>query len=209
MLATAGLIAGVSAGLALAPTFGIPLTFVRPGESGLASVPLVLIGAILAASAFAFTCYAPLRALPAVAMTTLLGHLVFLAMQDPGAAMPWAASCAAVVVGVVSFTVAGRVGVPPLVVVVPALVPLLPGLSIYRGLSYMSLGDTQGIVQLSAAAATTIALASGVILGEYVAQPLKRNARRLEGRLAGPRMVGVMHGHRSRRTSRGGPSGQG
>ena len=35
-----------------------------------------------------------------------------------------------------------------------------------------------------------IALASGVILGEYVAQPLKREARRLESRLAGPRLVG-------------------
>jgi uncharacterized membrane protein YjjP (DUF1212 family) len=209
MLATAGLIAGVSAGLALAPTFGISLTFVRPGESGLGSVPLVLVGAILSASAFAFTCYAPLRALPAVAMTTLLGHLVFLGVQDPGASMPWAAACAAITIGVVSYTIAGRVGVPPLVVVVPALVPMLPGLSIFRGLSYMSLGDTQGIVQLSAAAATTIALAAGVILGEYVAQPLKRNARRLEGRLAGPRMVGVMHGHRSRRVSRRATRAQG
>jgi len=45
-----------------------------------------------------------------------------------------------------------------------------------------------------------IALAAGVILGEYIAQPVKRNVRRLEGRLAGPRMVGVMHGHLSRRS---------
>ncbi len=199
MLATAGLIAGVSAGLALAPAFGVNLMSVRPGTSGLAEVPLVLVGAIVAASAFAFTCYAPLRALPAVAMTTLLGHLAFLAVLDPGQSMPWAAACGAIVIGVVSFTIAGKVGVPPLVVVVPALVPMLPGLLIYRGLSSMSAGDAFGILQLSAAAATTIALASGVILGEYVAQPLKRNARRLESRLAGPRMVGVMHGHLPRR----------
>jgi uncharacterized membrane protein YjjB (DUF3815 family) len=199
ILATAGLIAGVSAGLALAPAFGINLSTVRPGESGLADVPLVLIGAIVSASAFAFTCYAPPRALPAVAMTTLLGHLAFLAVVDPAESMPWAAACAAVVIGVVSYMIAGRVGVPPLVVVVPALVPMLPGLLIYRGLSAMSEGSADGVLQLSAAAATTIALAAGVILGEYVAQPLKRNARRLEGRLAGPRMVGVMHGHLGRR----------
>lgn len=202
LLATAGLIAGVSAGLALAPLFNVTLGDVRPGESGLAAVPLVLVGAIISASAFAFTCYAPLRSLPAVAMTTLLGHLAFLAVRDPQQSMPWAAACAAVTIGVVSYTIAGRVGVPPLVVVVPALVPMLPGLLIYRGLSYMSEGDAQGILQLSAAAATTIALAAGVILGEYVAQPLKRNARRLEGRLAGPRMVGVMHGSLSRRSRR-------
>jgi uncharacterized membrane protein YjjP (DUF1212 family) len=203
MLATAGLIAGVSAGLALAPAFGVSLTYVRPGESQLAEVPLVLVGAIVAASAFAFTCYAPLRALPAVAMTTLLGHLAFLAVLDPGESMPWAAACASVVIGLVSYTIAGGVGVPPLVVVVPALVPLLPGLLIYRGLSSMSEGNTVGVLQLSAAAATTIALAAGVILGEYVAQPLKRNARRLESRLAGPRMVGMMHGHLPRRQPSG------
>jgi uncharacterized membrane protein YjjP (DUF1212 family) len=199
MLATAGLIAGVSAGLALAPVFGISLADVRPGASGLADPPLVLVGAIVSASAFAFTCYAPLRALPAVAMTTLLGHLAFLSIVTADESQPWAATCAAVVIGVVSYMIAGRVGVPPLVVVVPALVPMLPGLLIYRGLSSMSEGSSVGILQLTAAAATTIALAAGVILGEYLAQPLKRNARRLEGRLAGPRMVGIMHGHLPRR----------
>ena len=200
LLATAGLIAGVSAGLTLAGPLGVSLIGVRPGASAdFGDVPIVLVGAILAACAFGFTCYAPLRSLPAIAMSTLLGHLAFLGIQDPGASMPWAAGCAAVVIGLVSYTIAGRVGVPPLVVVVPALVPMLPGLLIYRGLSLMTDGDTLGILQLSAAAATTIALASGVILGEYIAQPVKRNVRRLESRLAGPRMVGVMHGHLPRR----------
>ena len=201
LLATAGLIAGVSAGLSLAGPLGVSLIGVRPGVGAdFGDVPIVLLGAILAACAFAFTCYAPLRSLAAIGMSTLLGHLAFLSVQDPGQSMPWAAGCAAVVIGLVSYTIAGRVGVPPLVVVVPALVPMLPGLLIYRGLSLMTDGDTLGILQLSAAAATTIALAAGVILGEYIAQPLKRNVRRLEGRLAGPRMVGVMHGHLPRRS---------
>jgi uncharacterized membrane protein YjjP (DUF1212 family) len=204
LLATAGLIAGVSAGLSLAGPLDVSLVGVSPGSgTGLADVPLVLLGAIVSACAFAFTCYAPLRALPAIGMSTLLGHLAFVSVQDPAQSMPWAAACAAVVIGLVSYTIAGRVGVPPLVVVVPALVPMLPGLLIYRGLSLMADGDTAGILQLSAAAATTIALAAGVILGEYIAQPVKRNVRRLEGRLAGPRMVGVMHGHLGRRSRSG------
>ena len=122
-------------GLALAPTLGVSLMGVRPGGAGLSDaplVPLVVAGAMVSACAFAFTCYAPLRALPAIAMSTLLGHLVFLAVQDPQASMPWAAACAAVTIGLVSYAIAGRVGVPPLVVVVPALVPMLPGLLIYK-----------------------------------------------------------------------------
>jgi uncharacterized membrane protein YjjP (DUF1212 family) len=201
LLATAGLIAGVSAGLSLAKPLDVSLVGVSPGNgTAFAEVPLILLGAIVSACAFAFTCYAPLRALPAIGMSTLLGHIAFVTVQDPAQSMPWAAACAAVVIGLVSYTIAGRVGVPPLVVVVPALVPMLPGLLIYRGLSLMADGNTQGILQLTGAAATTIALAAGVILGEYIAQPVKRNVRRLEGRLAGPRMVGVMHGHLSRRS---------
>jgi uncharacterized membrane protein YjjB (DUF3815 family) len=92
--------------------------------------------------------------------------------------------------------------VPPLVVVVPAIVPMLPGLSIYRGLSLLSAPTgltSQGLLAMVTAAAVAIALASGVILGEYVAQPLKREARRLESRLAGPRLVGPLRGRGRRR----------
>ncbi|GAB3992191.1 threonine/serine exporter family protein [Nocardioides marmoraquaticus] len=193
LLATAGLIAGVSAGLALGPPLGVSLYGVRPGRIDLAAPPLVLVGAIVAACAFALTCYAPWRALPAIAASTLAGHVAYLTILQPSDAQPWAAATAAVVIGVLSFVVAGRVRVPPLVVVVPALVPLLPGLALFRGLSLMSDGNTLGILQLTTAAATTIALSAGVILGEYLAQPLKRNARRLEDRLSGPRLVGATH----------------
>jgi uncharacterized membrane protein YjjB (DUF3815 family) len=74
-------------------------------------------------------------------------------------------------------------------VVVPAIVPLLPGLDIYRGLALLAQGK-DGVLQLASAFATALALAAGVILGQYLARPLKREARRLESRLAGPHMVG-------------------
>jgi hypothetical protein len=43
---------------------------------------------------------------------------------------------------------------------------------------------------MATAAAVAIALSSGAILGEYLSQPIRREARRLENRLAGPRLVG-------------------
>ncbi len=107
--------------------------------------------------------------------------------------MAWASAVAAVMIGLVSFAVAGRVRVPPLVVVVPTIVPLLPGLAIYRGLSLLSEGGNgPGLLSLVNAAAIAIALSSGVIFGEYLAQPLKREARRLERRMSGPRLVGPL-----------------
>jgi hypothetical protein len=79
---------------------------------------------------------------------------------------------------------------------VPAIVPMLPGLSIYRGLALLGEGGSAtspGLLAMVAAISVAIALASGVILGEYVAQPLKREAQRVEARLAGPRLVGPVH----------------
>jgi uncharacterized membrane protein YjjB (DUF3815 family) len=98
---------------------------------------------------------------------------------------------AAVGIGVSSYFFSRLVRVPPLVIVVSAIVPLLPGLSIYRGLSLLAAGGN-GILSIVGAAAIAIALSSGVILGEYLAQPLHREARRLEHRLAGPRLVGPL-----------------
>lgn len=190
LLATAGIIAGVSGGLTVGAMLGVPLHRLNPGEAGWQALPVMTLGAALCAAAFAFGSYAPLRSLLPIAATGALGQAVwyFLYVKDAGPA--WASACAAVMIGVVSYSVAGRVRVPPLVVVVPGIVPLLPGLSIYRGLSLMSAGDSSGILALATAAAIAIAIASGVILGEYVAQPLRREVRRLEDRLAGPRLVG-------------------
>ena len=190
LLATAGIIAGVSGGLTLGQMLGVELSRLTPGAAGWQALPVTAFGAGLAAAAFAFACYAPLRSLLPIAAIAAFGASVWylLVIQQTGPA--WSSAAAAVMIGLVSYSVAGRVRVPPLVVVVPAVVPLLPGLSIYRGLALMSDGDSYGIIALATAAAVAIAIASGVILGEYVAQPLRREVRRLEDRLAGPRLVG-------------------
>lgn len=190
LLATAGIIAGVSGGLTVGEMLGVELERLQPGAAGWQALPLMAFGAGLGAAAFAFASYAPLRSLLPIAATAAMGGSIWylLYVQDAGPA--WSAASAALMIGVVSYAVAGMVKVPPLVVVVPAIVPLLPGLSIYRGLSLMAVGDSYGIIALATAAAVAIAIASSVILGEYIAQPLKREVRRLEDRLSGPRLVG-------------------
>lgn len=193
LLATAGIIAGVSGGLTFGTlVLGVELGRVQPGASGWQALPLMAFGAGLAAAAFAFASYAPLRALPPIAAIASMGGAIWYLLSTNDTGPAWSAAAAAFAIGLVSYSLAGRVRVPPLVVIVPAIVPLLPGLSIYRGLALMAVGDGYGIIALATAAAVAIALASGVILGEYIAQPLRREARRLEDRLAGPRLVGPL-----------------
>jgi uncharacterized membrane protein YjjB (DUF3815 family) len=73
--------------------------------------------------------------------------------------------------------------------VVPSIAPLLPGLAIYRGLALLAEGR-DGVADLATAAMTAVALASGVIFGHYLAQPVRTEARRLGARIALPRLVG-------------------
>jgi uncharacterized membrane protein YjjP (DUF1212 family) len=191
ILATAGVIAGVSGGLTVGRLLGVDLGHLDPGAAGWTALPGMATGAAICAGAFAFSCYAPLRAVLPIAVIGGLAQAVYYLAQARDLGPAWGSAIAAVIIGVVSYSAAGRFKVPPLVIVVPAIVPLLPGLSIYRGLSLAADGGN-GVLPIAAAAATAIALASGVILGEYVAQPLRREARRLENRLAGPRLVGPL-----------------
>lgn len=196
LLSTAGIIAGVSGGLAIARTLGIHLPVIEPGATDLQSIGMAMAGAAVGAAAFAYSSYASRRTLlPIAAIAALAAGIALGVPTEVG--RTWAVAAAALFVGLVSYSVSGRLRVPPLVIVVPAVVPLLPGLSIYRGLTLLSAqgdqGATPGLLAMFTAFSIAVALSSGVLLGEYVAQPLRREARRLESRLAGPRLVGPVH----------------
>ncbi|MGZ4453228.1 MAG: threonine/serine ThrE exporter family protein [Nocardioides sp.] len=199
MLSTAGIIAGVSAGLTMASSLGVDIPVIAPGATNLQGVGLTLLGSAVGASAFAYSCYAPGRILVPIAVISAVAMGIATALRDMGRA--WPVAVAAFVIGLVAYGVAARMRVPPLVIVVPAMVPMLPGISIYRGLTLL-LSDQgpnstpEGLLALFTAVTIAVSLAAGVILGEYVAQPLKRGGRRLEARLAGPRLVGPLRGGR-------------
>jgi len=215
ILATAGIIAGVSGGLSLAAMVGFDMPPLEPARTDLVGVSVAALGACIGAAAFAYASYAPMRTLAPVGLLAAAAIAISQAVNVQEFGTPWAVGIAAFGVGLVSYTIAGRLRVPPLVVVVSAVVPMLPGLSIYRGLSLLGEGERAfvagGLLSMVTAASVAIALAAGVILGEYVAQPVKREARRVESRLAGPRLVGVTRGRskRSRRSDRQGPGEQG
>jgi uncharacterized membrane protein YjjP (DUF1212 family) len=211
MLLTGGVIAGVSLGLSAGVRLGFDLPLEAAVPNQLSDLPSALLGGTLVSLAFAVSCFGPTRALLPIAGVGLVGQAVYVPMTTAAIGVAWSSAMAAVVIGVVSYSLAGRFRVPPLIIVVSGIVGLLPGLTIYRGLTeLLAQDDLTGLLSLLTAMSIAIGLASGVLLGEYIAQPLKREARRLENRLAGPRLVGPRHPHlnrwrrqrrRSRRTS--------
>jgi len=191
LISTVGIIAGVGGGLTLGHRFDV-YSLESVTVADLASPPLAATAGAATAAAFAFSAYAPRRSLLPIAVVSGLATLVYAVIAQQPVSPAWPAAVAALLVGLTGYGVAKRIGVPPLVIVVAGIVPLLPGLSIYRGLTLLADDNLLGLVAMITALASAIALASGVILGEYVAQPLRREARRLEQRLAGPRLVGPL-----------------
>jgi uncharacterized membrane protein YjjB (DUF3815 family) len=206
-LGTAGVVAGVSGGLQVAHVIGVDLGRLNPGAYSIANPPVMVVGGAIAAAAYAFSAYAPQRALAPIGAVAAVAIAVYAGAYDRGFGIAWSSALAALLLGLVGYPVATRARIPALVVVAAGITPFLPGLSIYRGLTLLASDSSDALVAMVNAAAIAIALSSGAILGEYVAQPIRREARRLESRLAGPRMVGphtvrAVRGLRRRRAAR-------
>ncbi|MET0952968.1 MAG: threonine/serine exporter family protein [Aeromicrobium sp.] len=198
MMSTVGVIVGVSGGLTVGGMLGVDIAL-DPNAAGLSRFPLMVTGAAISAAAFAYAAYAPKRILTPIAVIAGGAAAIYILLVEHDVGRAWPAAVAAISIGFVSYTVSGWARVPPLVVVVSGIVPLLPGLSIYRGLSLLADDDLAGILAMISAIAIAVSLAAGVILGEYVAQPLRRESRRLEQRLSGPRLVGPLRARAKRR----------
>lgn len=206
-LSTAGIVAGVSAGLTVGRVIGVDIGQLEVGGSrSLVSLATMVIGAAVSAAAFAYSAYSPGRILAPIAVIGTTGMVIAHYIENAGFGRVYSVAVASLFIGLVSYSIAGRFRVPPLIVVVSGTIPLLPGLSIYRGISLLGESgySAAGILAIVTAASVAIALASGVILGEFIAQPLKREARKLESRLAGPRLVGPFRAKtaRERRSAR-------
>ncbi|QRY62875.1 threonine/serine exporter family protein [Gordonia sp. PDNC005] len=176
VLQTGGILAGVALALRVTEWFGVTL----PGLGtqlpfGTADTLARITGAAIAAGAFAVGSYAERRAIPVAFGAGIVASGVSLGLALTQAGSIVAAASAAVVVGLVGGLAARRALTPPLVIAVAGITPLLPGLSIYRGLyGIMSGQSLEGFGQVAAALTTGCALAAGVTLGEFLARSLRR-----------------------------------
>ena len=165
---------GVVAVLALAQQLGAPMRISAPSALT-ANTGVQLAAAMAVAGVFAVSSYAGGRAVVVSTVTAGLGWVVYLVAAGLGAGAPLAGGAAAAVIGGLSQLVAGRLRVPSLAVTTTGIVPLLPGLTVYRGLFELVHGGgvrTPAMATLLQAAAIGMGLAAGVSLGTFVARPM-------------------------------------
>jgi uncharacterized membrane protein YjjP (DUF1212 family) len=177
LMLTGGMIAGVALSLRIAAALGTPLPLTVPSQfsTSLTELPVQVVAGAATALFFALACYAERRAVVVAALSGAAGILVL----NLGLAMSIGpvvgTAIAATVVGFVGGLLARRALTPPLVIAVSGITPLLPGLSLYRGL-YALLNDELllGISGMMSAFGIGVALAAGVTLGEWGARTVRR-----------------------------------
>jgi uncharacterized membrane protein YjjB (DUF3815 family) len=150
---------------------------VSAGRFGLS----VFLGAV-AAAGYALAGYAPLRSLLIAGFAGAVAWAVYSGLVTyAGLGTLTATGIAAVVVGAGAGLLRRTAQVPSLVVTLAGITPLLPGLTAYRGFYQLAVeGLAEGLVTVSLALATGLALAAGVTFGEFLARPRRTPAETTE-----------------------------
>ncbi|GAB3282549.1 threonine/serine exporter family protein [Parasphingorhabdus pacifica] len=163
-------------------------------------LPVQTLAGASTSACFALASYAPPRPLIAAGIGGAIAATVssmLLTLGDVNSVL--ASAVSTTVVGLIGGIVARRLRIPVLVIAVSGVAPLLPGLATYQGLYELAVvGTPGGIPTLMVAVATGLALGAGIVLGEYLAQPVRTSLGHLERRLAGPRMSGPLRPTRRR-----------
>jgi uncharacterized membrane protein YjjP (DUF1212 family) len=193
---TAGVVVGIIAGLQVVTVAGIEirlnvdstLTFVAADRP----LPIVLavVGAALASVCLTIASYAPLRSAAPAGLAAGLAELVLIGLSAAGFGQLVATGIAAIGVGLFATLVSVRRRSPALVTSTAGIMPMLPGMAVFRAVFFFAVEDrfTDGVAQMLAAGATALALGAGVVMGELLGSPLRHGTGRIRDffRIEGP-----------------------
>lgn len=167
LILSGGIVAGVLGMLALAQQLGINLAIST--RLALSTNPVVsLLAAAAITCAFAIGAYSGGRTIILSALVGTTAWAASLALTAHGASPQWSAGIAALIIGALATLLGARLRVPSLAIATAGIVPLLPGLTVYRGvfeLVNVPSDPAQGGSTLFGAVMIGLAIASGVTLG--------------------------------------------
>ena len=165
----AGIVAGVLVGLTVASSASIPMQIIPADDGQPTALALRAVAGAVASASAAVVYQAPWRLVAASLGIGAVGFLAADLFTSMVHSTTIAIGAAAVVVGMVSGLAARRWHTLALVFVVPGILPLLPGLTLYRGTLLLTGNETvEGLVVLLEAAVRMLALASGALFGELL-----------------------------------------
>jgi uncharacterized membrane protein YjjP (DUF1212 family) len=167
VLLAAGVAGGTALSLALASSAGVILQITTVGQAEW-SLTISVAASLVAVAAYALQLGVPPRAVAQAAIVGAVGWLLFRATTAPFGLLDVsiATLAATVVIGMLGRLLARRRGAPAAIWVVPAILPLLPGLQLVQAM--LAETDAARISGLAAAAGTAFVIGTGVAIGDIL-----------------------------------------
>ncbi|GEK80406.1 threonine/serine exporter family protein [Agrococcus baldri] len=177
-LLTLGVVIGIVGGLWLARAFGMGFV-VSSDATGLGPLPLQFAGVLVIAVAVAIWNGAGMRTIVVSALLACIAWAGYSASALAGLEIAVSSAIGALLASFVGILIAHRLHVPSIAVTTAAIVPMVPGSAVFRGL--LELVETDGspeslvlgVASLIGAGAIGIALAAGSSLGLFLGAPLR------------------------------------
>lgn len=158
----ASIAAGVGFSLGLAISLGVPARL-QEKQGEIWQMPVQVVAAFGCAAFFAIGTQAPRKVIGPVGLSGAICWLFYLLLKQSSANELLAIFVAAFGLGMLAWALARRQFMPVTVYVLPGIVPLLPGLTIYKGMYALSQNQNiEGFLLLAQALFTCFALAAAV-----------------------------------------------
>jgi uncharacterized membrane protein YjjP (DUF1212 family) len=181
---TGGIVLGIVAGLQVGVALGHPIA-VSTQPLTLGPVVGQFVGATVISAAFALSAYAGFETVVLAGLMGALGWAGYFGMATLGFSEVPANAAGALLAAFVATIVARRSRTPGFGLITAAILPLVPGLSLFTGLlqAVGTLGQpgdlaTSGVTLLQALG-VAVGIAAGATLGTYLGRPVKEQLRRI------------------------------
>lgn len=180
-----GIVSGIACAVVIGNTLELKPMEITVQSSGLSVLTTIIavIAAFLVGACGAIGFYCARRLVIPAALIGLVGFLVYVGASLVGIENILALLIASTIVGLFCRPVASRLGSPAIVLIVPAIFPLLQGLSIFASVYRMipvpgeDVPLSVGLGALFAAITANSAIAAGAVLGDFLSRPMSRYAK--------------------------------
>lgn len=187
MLTAVGIITGVAIVLYASVSLGVSLQLGSVELTPFVRLPVQVVAAGAAATLYGAATSVPRRALIGTGVVGALGWASYLSLRHAQLSLITATALSAVVVGVLGNLLAERNRTHSFLYVVPGIMPLVPGLTLYQGM--LDLYNSNGPVMLVRAVAMGMAIAAGITFGNVLVRPLRRPRHEWARRVPLPRVA--------------------
>ncbi|MDN4612139.1 threonine/serine exporter family protein [Arthrobacter burdickii] len=177
ILIFAALVAGIAVALVAGTALGIPELEVLDSSGSQYPWPVVAVLVFISVSMICIAEQTDVKLVIPTSLVAVAGYLFLITVMTAGVGYRLAPALAAILIGALSRVVALRLGAPQLVVAVPAVLFLYPGLTIFRSMYMLTLDSalvSDGALGLFNALTVVLAIAAGVVLGDNLARPFTR-----------------------------------